>query len=104
MSLRRRQVGSFARLPPNAILHPVTSMEHATSKSLICGIRCEEVGIIIVLTLVALATRFFRISEPGAVVFDELHFGKFMENYLQGKVGYCVSEHCNLVEVRTLYL
>ncbi|TPX41703.1 dolichyl-phosphate-mannose---protein mannosyltransferase [Synchytrium endobioticum] len=36
-----------------------------------------------VLTLLAFATRVWRISEPGQVVFDEVHFGKFASYYLR---------------------
>ncbi|KAJ9637607.1 Dolichyl-phosphate-mannose--protein mannosyltransferase 4 [Knufia peltigerae] len=36
-----------------------------------------------VITLLAFATRFFGISHPNEVVFDEVHFGKFASYYLQ---------------------
>ncbi|TPX31191.1 dolichyl-phosphate-mannose---protein mannosyltransferase [Synchytrium microbalum] len=36
-----------------------------------------------VLTLLAFATRVWRISEPAQVVFDEVHFGKFASYYLR---------------------
>ncbi|KIW20409.1 hypothetical protein PV08_00984 [Exophiala spinifera] len=35
-----------------------------------------------VITLLAFATRFFGISHPNEVVFDEVHFGKFASYYL----------------------
>lgn len=38
--------------------------------------------ILTALTLLAFATRFYRISEPPAVVFDELHFQKFVDRHL----------------------
>ncbi|KAJ5180447.1 hypothetical protein N7492_003657 [Penicillium capsulatum] len=37
----------------------------------------------IVLTVLAFATRFWRIDYPNEVVFDEVHFGKFASYYLQ---------------------
>lgn len=42
--------------------------------------------ILISLTLVAFATRFYRLSHPDAVVFDELHFGNFLERHLRNEV------------------
>ncbi|OAP63876.1 hypothetical protein AYL99_03103 [Fonsecaea erecta] len=36
-----------------------------------------------VITALAFATRFFGISHPNEVVFDEVHFGKFASYYLQ---------------------
>ncbi|KAJ5120567.1 Glycosyl transferase family 39 [Penicillium bovifimosum] len=36
-----------------------------------------------ILTLLAFATRFYRIDYPNEVVFDEVHFGKFASYYLQ---------------------
>ncbi|KAJ5902373.1 hypothetical protein N7495_002901 [Penicillium taxi] len=36
-----------------------------------------------ILTVLAFATRFYRIDYPNEVVFDEVHFGKFASYYLQ---------------------
>ncbi|KAG9810081.1 dolichyl-phosphate-mannose--protein mannosyltransferase, partial [Aureobasidium melanogenum] len=36
-----------------------------------------------VITLLAFATRFYAITHPNQVVFDEVHFGKFASYYLQ---------------------
>lgn len=41
--------------------------------------------ILITVTILAFITRFYRIHIPKAVVFDELHFGAFLENHLNGK-------------------
>ncbi|KKZ65027.1 dolichyl-phosphate-mannose-protein mannosyltransferase [[Emmonsia] crescens] len=37
----------------------------------------------VIMTLLAFATRFANISFPDEVVFDEVHFGKFASHYLQ---------------------
>jgi len=37
----------------------------------------------IILTILAIFTRFYKISEPAQVVFDEVHFGKFASYYLR---------------------
>ncbi|KAK2758645.1 hypothetical protein FQN54_003335 [Arachnomyces sp. PD_36] len=38
---------------------------------------------ILVLTLLAIVTRFYKLGHPNEVVFDEVHFGKFASYYLQ---------------------
>lgn len=37
----------------------------------------------IALFLIALFTRFYRLSEPNNIVFDELHFGKYVSLYMK---------------------
>lgn len=39
---------------------------------------------IAVLTVLAFITRFYKISYPNEVVFDEVHFGKVSRDVLQG--------------------
>lgn len=41
------------------------------------------IGANLIVTVLAFAVRFFRISKPAQVVFDEVHFGKFASHYLQ---------------------
>jgi len=41
--------------------------------------------VMVLLTIFAALTRFWRLSEPKAVVFDEFHFGKFVEAYFTGE-------------------
>ncbi|KAJ3027183.1 UNVERIFIED_CONTAM: Protein O-mannosyl-transferase 1 [Siphonaria sp. JEL0065] len=43
-----------------------------------------NVGLVVV-TLLSLLTRMFRIQDPAKVVFDEVHFGKFASYYLRGE-------------------
>ncbi|KAJ3238533.1 hypothetical protein HDU81_007629 [Chytriomyces hyalinus] len=42
------------------------------------------VGLVFV-SLLAFLTRMYRIQDPGKVVFDEVHFGKFASFYLRGE-------------------
>lgn len=44
-------------------------------------------GLLITLTIVSLCTRFYKLSRPPNVVFDELHFARFTENLLERKVS-----------------
>lgn len=37
----------------------------------------------VILTVLAFATRFYRIDYPNEVVFDEVHFGKVWSSMLQ---------------------
>ncbi|KAK9765558.1 Dolichyl-phosphate-mannose--protein mannosyltransferase 4 [Basidiobolus ranarum] len=39
--------------------------------------------VLALVTVLAFATRFYKISEPNEVVFDEVHFGKFASYYLR---------------------
>ena len=36
----------------------------------------------IIITILAFATRFYNINSPGEIVFDEVHFGKFVSYYV----------------------
>lgn len=39
----------------------------------------------LILFILGLLTRFWRLREPPAVVFDEFHFGNFVQKYMRGK-------------------
>lgn len=41
-----------------------------------------DAAVLATVTVLALFTRFYRIAEPAAVVFDELHFSKFVDRVL----------------------
>ncbi|KAJ6237698.1 dolichyl-phosphate-mannose--protein mannosyltransferase [Anaeramoeba flamelloides] len=41
--------------------------------------------LLILLVLFSFYTRFWRLSEPDEVIFDEVHFGKFVSWYLKGE-------------------
>jgi dolichyl-phosphate-mannose-protein mannosyltransferase len=40
---------------------------------------------VLILTCLSFLTRFYRLAEPPAVVFDEVHFGKFVTWYFTGE-------------------
>lgn len=42
------------------------------------------VGLLIILTVAAFFTRFYHLSHPAAVVFDEIYFAQFSSKYLTG--------------------
>ncbi|CEO58618.1 Dolichyl-phosphate-mannose--protein mannosyltransferase 4 [Penicillium brasilianum] len=78
-SLRKRggKKEDYAAVPSgNASLHPAVAAARKQSE-------WDYWLAMIVLTVLAFATRFYRIDYPNEVVFDEVHFGKFASYYLQ---------------------
>ncbi|KAJ2721765.1 hypothetical protein GGI07_003758 [Coemansia sp. Benny D115] len=43
---------------------------------------------LVLLTLLSLVVRCYKLSQPGEVVFDEVHFGKFAGKYINGTYFY----------------
>lgn len=89
MSLRRRSVkpprrpASFStNLSPQS-LHNI----HFPSPTNIF-FSSNESWILFTLTALANLTRFIRLSQPKAVVFDEFHFGNFLDNHMQRKFSF----------------
>lgn len=89
MSLRRRPVARAVLPPPlPQELHQVHSAEFEKPRFVTANTNTKvERGIVVALTVAAVATRFFRIHQPKAVVFDELHFGAFLEKHLRREVS-----------------
>ncbi|KLO17468.1 glycosyltransferase family 39 protein [Schizopora paradoxa] len=56
-----------------------------------------EWKLLAVITIVAAGVRFFRLSKPNSVVFDEVHFGKFASKYI--KTQYYVDVHPPLAKL-----
>ncbi|KAG6331057.1 hypothetical protein ID866_8031 [Astraeus odoratus] len=56
-----------------------------------------EWKLLVVVLIVATLVRLFRISQPGSVVFDEVHFGKFAGRYI--KTRYFVDVHPPLAKL-----
>ncbi|KAL0575523.1 Dolichyl-phosphate-mannose--protein mannosyltransferase 1 [Marasmius crinis-equi] len=61
------------------------------------NITSGEVKLLLVIVLVACAVRFYRLSRPNSVVFDEVHFGKFASKYI--KTQYFVDVHPPLAKL-----
>jgi dolichyl-phosphate-mannose-protein mannosyltransferase len=76
-SLRKRggKKEDYAAVPSgNASLHPAVAAARKQSE-------WDYWLAMIVLTVLAFATRFYRIDYPNEVVFDEVHFGKVCISY-----------------------
>ncbi|KAG7096490.1 hypothetical protein E1B28_003920 [Marasmius oreades] len=61
------------------------------------NITSGEIKLLLVIVLIACAVRFFRLSRPNSVVFDEVHFGKFASKYI--KTQYFVDVHPPLAKL-----
>ncbi|ORX81804.1 glycosyltransferase family 39 protein [Basidiobolus meristosporus CBS 931.73] len=46
-------------------------------------VRPSHLAVVSAITLIAALVRFYRISEPSSVVFDEVHFGGFASKYIK---------------------
>ena len=46
------------------------------------------------LTLLCGLTRFYRLDKPAGVVFDEYHFGRFTNQYLDGQFLFDIHRAC----------
>ncbi|KAJ6228038.1 dolichyl-phosphate-mannose--protein mannosyltransferase [Anaeramoeba flamelloides] len=44
-----------------------------------------EIPIVLFITLLSFATRFYRLETPDSVIFDEVHFGGFVNDYHRGE-------------------
>lgn len=47
---------------------------------------------IVVVTLLAVATRFYKLGHPDEVVFDEVHFGKVGDTCLLRRQEYMIAD------------
>lgn len=71
--------------------HKVSSVKTETASSVGSQVQDEKLTktkdawILLIFFLLAFLTRFYRLGEPPAVVFDEVHFGKFVTWYFTGE-------------------
>lgn len=84
-SLRKRNVKSKSSDPVDIAQHVDNELEKSKKGVFQSANDSSKVNYIyvLILTVVAIATRFYKISYPDEVVFDEVHFGKFASYYLQ---------------------
>ncbi|KII87353.1 glycosyltransferase family 39 protein [Plicaturopsis crispa FD-325 SS-3] len=59
-----------------------TSPNNRSTLEKILDTERASVAVVVTLTLLALALRFYKINHPDQVVFDEVHFGKFASYYI----------------------
>ncbi|KAI9809036.1 MAG: hypothetical protein M1825_002325 [Sarcosagium campestre] len=86
-SLRQRNTGQSNRSPTkDTFKAPVSSEKideiQSSTKKAIKSQWDFKLGLFVI-TILAFATRFYGISHPNEVVFDEVHFGKFASYYLE---------------------
>ncbi|EDN06128.1 mannosyltransferase [Histoplasma capsulatum] len=67
---------------PQTISPPLKLSPHKKAVAKPAG-QWDYKAALVILTLLAFATRFASISYPDEVVFDEVHFGKFASHYLR---------------------
>ncbi|QPG99538.1 hypothetical protein C2857_002015 [Epichloe festucae Fl1] len=83
-SLRQRNVGSKkADSPEAAIEVELDKLAKATAQKNGTTCECDHWVAFSLTTVLAFVTRFWGISHPNEVVFDEVHFGKFASYYLE---------------------
>ncbi|KZT63995.1 glycosyltransferase family 39 protein [Daedalea quercina L-15889] len=82
----RREAASKGYLPPRRGYAPGG-----------LNITSAEWKLLILISLVAVFVRLFRISQPNSVVFDEVHFGKFASKYIKSQ--YFVDVHPPLAKL-----
>ncbi|KAL2128939.1 hypothetical protein VTI74DRAFT_8463 [Chaetomium olivicolor] len=85
-SLRQRNVAAPAKKFKDGASSDVgldRLAKAATTKSQAAGSERDYKVAFVVITALAFLTRFWGISHPNEVVFDEVHFGKFASYYLE---------------------
>lgn len=81
----RRQVGdgeSLPNTPPNETVElPSTKLVNSGKSPFAFQVTVDFMAVM--LFIVGLATRVYRLDQPGNVVFDEMHYGKYASLYLK---------------------
>ncbi|RKP11169.1 glycosyltransferase family 39 protein [Thamnocephalis sphaerospora] len=73
---------ALAKTQPAAVgQRPATARPKV--KASVTGLNSRDYTALAVVTLLAFVTRFYKLSTPDEVVFDEVHFGKFASYYLR---------------------
>jgi dolichyl-phosphate-mannose-protein mannosyltransferase len=83
-SLRQRNVPSKKATDPTTEAEPeLDKLVKAAQKKVTKDNEIDYKIVLVVITVLAFVTRFWGISHPNEVVFDEVHFGKFASYYLE---------------------
>ncbi|KAI0176316.1 glycosyltransferase family 39 protein [Hypoxylon sp. FL1284] len=84
-TLRQRNVpGARKKTPdPTAVDSELDSLVKASKQATGAGAEVDYKIAFAVITILAFVSRFWGISHPNEVVFDEVHFGKFASYYLE---------------------
>lgn len=64
-------------------LEPATLDHKSIHNTSPFSVRFEINGVTLILFVVAFALRFYELDQPSSVVFDELHYGRFISLYLR---------------------
>ncbi|KAI5812832.1 Dolichyl-phosphate-mannose-protein mannosyltransferase-domain-containing protein [Pyronema omphalodes] len=71
--------------PQKAARIDVQDVDTGVKDNDIFGLPSSDYTILVLLTILAVLVRLFKISQPSSVVFDEVHFGGFATKYIKGK-------------------
>ncbi|KAJ4295832.1 Dolichyl-phosphate-mannose--protein mannosyltransferase 4 [Collariella sp. IMI 366227] len=85
-TLRQRNVAPATKKSKDGAFSDVeldNLVKTATAKAKSAGSELDYKIVFAVITVLAFVTRFWGISHPDQVVFDEVHFGKFASYYLE---------------------
>ena len=84
MTLRRR-IPAAAKPKPVQFSSPISPREQLYRDD--HGHRFDTIAVV-TFSILAFLTRFFRLSQPNSVVFDEFHFGHFLEKHLTNRFSF----------------
>ena len=90
MNLRQRRVNSSSipttQSQSEQYLHAHNDKKREQKLNICHQLTQVDKNALICFTILSFVTRIYRIHEPPAIVFDELHFAAFVENYLKREV------------------
>lgn len=73
---------SLPHTPPNEPVHLLVQAKESSERSpFVIHFRIDALAL--VLFIISLATRLYRLDQPQNVVFDEMHYGKYASMYLR---------------------
>eukprot|EP00301_Raphidiophrys_heterophryoidea_P003957 c1175_g1_i1.p1 GENE.c1175_g1_i1~~c1175_g1_i1.p1 ORF type:complete len:557 (+),score=103.73 c1175_g1_i1:1-1671(+) len=82
MRLRTKQAPAKPDVHLTGAASSPAVVPNATSGSWLSGV---DWLVLVIFTAISFATRFYKLTTPNLVLFDEVHFGKFVNSHLTGK-------------------